>query len=131
MDLLAERNMCINSSDVFSKAFPKMFPNSEIAQAFSCARTKATAIVKDLAKKHQGGLLQRMWNGPFSMATDGSNDSNSKLYPIVVHTVNPETLTVDAEVVSVPVLEESGTGRLFFPLIPTIYTDKFECIGSF
>ena len=114
IELIAQLNLSMNSADTFTSAFKIMFPDSKIAEAFSCARTKTTAIVKDIAKKHKHTLLARMKSAPFSLATDGSNDSNSKLFPIVVRTVNPDTLSVESEVVSLPVLEDSSTGKNIF-----------------
>lgn len=117
VELIAKLNLSMNSATTLTEAFKVMFHDSQIAQNFHCGRTKATAIVKDLASKHKKLLVERMRNGPFSLSTDGSNDSNSKLYPIVVRTVNPETLKVEAEVVSLPVLEESSTGENIFKLL--------------
>ena len=123
VELIAQLNLSINSADAFTEAFKTMFPDSKIAQAFSCARTKTTAIIKDIAKVHKDSLLERMKTSPFSLSTDGSNDSNSKLYPIVVRTVNPQTLSVEAEVVSLPVLDESATGKNIFGLLDALLTE--------
>jgi len=124
VELISDLNLSMNSATTLTQAFKVMFPDSEIAQRFQCGRTKATAIVKDLAAKHQTLLLERMKKYPFSLATDGSNDSNSKLYPIVVRTVDPDTLLVNAEVVSLPVLEESATGENIFNLLDKLLTDS-------
>ena len=64
-----------------------------------------------------------MKSAPFSLATDGSNDSNSKLFPVVVKTFNPDTLSVESEVVSLPVLEDSATGKIIFDLCDGLLTE--------
>ena len=134
VELLTELNLSMNAATTLTASFKKMFPDSVIAQRFQCSRTKTTAIVKDLALKHKELLHQRMKSGPFSLATDGSNDSNAKLYPIVVRTLNPETLAVEAEVVSLPVLEESATGENIFNLLDQLLVEcdiKWENCVSF
>ena len=65
-----------------------------------------------------------MKSGPFSLATDGSNHSNTKLFPIVFRTVNPVTLSVVAEVVSLPILEDSATGKNIFDLLDSLLREN-------
>ena len=43
---LAKHNIAFLASDHATKLFPKMFPDSEIAEQFSCGRTKSNAIIK-------------------------------------------------------------------------------------
>ena len=54
-------------------------------------------------------IVEKMKTGPFSFATDGSNDSKDKQFPIVVTTICPEE-GVKVNLLSVPVLTVAGTG---------------------
>ncbi|KAL8609678.1 hypothetical protein ACOMHN_042717 [Nucella lapillus] len=60
-----------------------MFPNCKTAQEFKCARTKATAITKCLAKLDVEDSANQMKSGPFVIGTDGSQEGGEKHYPIV------------------------------------------------
>ena len=124
VELIADLNLSMNAASTLTSAFKVMFHDSAIAQQFQCSRTKTTAIIKDLSSKHKALLVDRMKSGPFSLATDGSNDSNAKLFPIVVRTVNPVTLSVVAEVVSLPVLEDSATGKNIFDLLDSLLREN-------
>ena len=53
---LAEHYLAFNIADHCSKLFPSLFHDSAIAKAFKCGRTKATAIVKVLAKTSAEGF---------------------------------------------------------------------------
>ena len=131
VELIADLNISMNAASTLTSAFTVMFHdsaiaqqfhNSAIAQQFQCSRTKTTAIIKDLSSKHKA--LLRMKSGPFSLATDGSNDSNAKPFSIVVRTGNPVTLSVVAEVVSLPVLEDSATGKNIFDLLDSLLREN-------
>ena len=61
-----------------------MFPDSQIAKKYACVRTKTTAIVKEMATQGKSQILNVIKSAPFAIATDGSNNADSKLYPIVV-----------------------------------------------
>ena len=62
-----------------------MFPDSEIAKQYGCARTKTACIVKALASNDEACITDAMKQSPFSLATDGSTDMEDvKMYPIVV-----------------------------------------------
>ncbi|XP_005092620.1 zinc finger BED domain-containing protein 5 [Aplysia californica] len=77
-------------------------------------------MVKYIAKIHKDTLMERMKTSPFSPATDGSSDSNVKLYPIVVRTLNVKICEVHSEVASLPVLDVSGTGENIFNLLDAL-----------
>ena len=74
--VLAHHNIPIAVSDHLTPLFKDIFPDSEIAKAYSCARTKTTCILNGaLAKHFQSSLVEHMKAEPFALATDGSNDS--------------------------------------------------------
>ena len=51
-NFVAEHNIPFMTTDHFTNLTSSMFPDSKIAQAFSCARTKTTCIVKGVLHLH-------------------------------------------------------------------------------
>ena len=84
--VLAHHNIPIAVADHLSPLFKNIFPDSEIAKAYACARTKTTCILNGaLAKSFRTSLIEQMKTEPFSLATDGSNDSGlQKMNPLTV-----------------------------------------------
>ncbi|KAJ8873574.1 hypothetical protein PR048_024392 [Dryococelus australis] len=82
-----------------------MFSDSEIAEKYSCARTKTCAIVTEIAKSEEQKFVWTLQQcAVFSLSTDGSNDSYTKLYPVVATYYNDETLMIESSVLCIPVL---------------------------
>ncbi|KAL8619095.1 hypothetical protein ACOMHN_019367 [Nucella lapillus] len=84
VSFLVEHNIPLSAADHAGPLFRKMFPNCKTAQEFKCARTKATAITKCLAKLDVEDSANQMKSGPFVIGTDGSQEGGEKHYPIVV-----------------------------------------------
>ncbi|KFM60849.1 hypothetical protein X975_02756, partial [Stegodyphus mimosarum] len=61
-----------------------MFSGTKIAQKYACAPTKTSSIVNEIACDAQSKTIAALQNSAFSVSIDGSNDSDWKLYPIVV-----------------------------------------------
>ena len=62
-----------------------MFPDSQIASKYGCARPKTGSIISGLSKKTASDISSAARSGPFSLATDGSNDGGSdQLYPVLL-----------------------------------------------
>ena len=123
VDAVVEMNLPMASLDTFSKLVKKAFRDSKIAQSFQCARSKGTAVAKELAAKITLALAERMKLGPFTLSTDGSNDSgSSKLFPLVVRTVNPDTEEVRSDALSVPAIEGSASRENIFRLVESELT---------
>ena len=94
-----------------------MFKDSDIAKNFQCARSKGTAIVKEISAKATLSLGERISLQPFTFSTDGSNDAGChKLYPLI-KSVNPDILEVSSEILLIPICEGSSTGENIFNLI--------------
>ena len=75
--VLAHHNIPIAVSDHLSPLFKDIFPDSQIAKAYSCARTKSACIINGtLAKELQKSLIEVMKSSPFSLTTDESIDSD-------------------------------------------------------
>lgn len=115
VDLTVELNMPMAALDKLSVAVKKMFPDSKIAKEFSCARSKGTAIVKEMGAMTTMSLAERMKLQPFTLSTDGSNDKGGvKLFPLIVRTIDPDTMEVRSDALSVPSIEGSATGECIF-----------------
>lgn len=114
---LVEHNVPIAAADHAGPLFRKMFPKSDVAKQYGCARTKTTAIVKEMASTAIDSLKKQMRIRPFSVACDGSNDSDHKLYPIVITYFNPAENLVENNLLSLPTLIGSGTGENISNLI--------------
>ena len=89
----AENNLPMAIADHAGPLFKmkmKMFPDSQIAQQYDCARTKTAAIMNTLASNDEQVISDLMCRSPFSIATDGSTDMDDvKLYPFVVRVYDP------------------------------------------
>lgn len=85
--VLAHHDIPIAVTDHLSPLFKDIFPDSSIAKLYSCAQSKTTCILNGaLAVDLQKSLVDHMKNEPFSLATDGSNDSGlQKMNPLTVH----------------------------------------------
>ena len=81
---LIEHNVPLAAADHAGPLFRKMFPSCDVAKRYGCARTKSTAIVKELESSVIEDLVTQIKTKPFSIACDGSNDSDHKLYPLII-----------------------------------------------
>jgi hypothetical protein len=111
-EVIVNCNMPLSVADVFTKTLKAAFPDSAIAKKYECGRSKTTALVKELARDEKCKTVVHMIDGPFSLATDGSNDQRNKQFPVVVNTSNL-TDGVKAKLLSVPVIpaKTGATGR--------------------
>lgn len=94
-----------------------MFPDSKISQKYGCARTKTSALVQYTASETKKEISELLQKTPFSLATDGSTDSNAvKLYPIVVSFFNAQIGQISTLLLSL--LESTdNTGEGIFSVI--------------
>ena len=82
----AAHNLPFATADHLGPLFKAIFPDSKIAKAYSCSKTKAScilnrAIVPDL----QSILIDQMKASCYSIATDGSNDQGlQRMNPVTV-----------------------------------------------
>ena len=118
VDLVVELNLPLSTLDRINTVVKKVFKDSDIAKNFHCARSKGTAIVKEIGAKSTLSLGERISLQPFTVSTDGSNDVGChKLYPLVIRSVHPDSLEVSSEILSIPICEGSSTGENIFNLI--------------
>ena len=113
VDFIAQHNLSLSVANSLPELIKSMCPDSSIAKDLKCARSKSTAMTKELSKVVKESLVDRMKKGPFTISTDGSNDmEKSKLFPIVVRTVSEQG--VKSEVLGVPEVHGSATGEKIF-----------------
>jgi hypothetical protein len=128
-----EHNLPLSCSDHIGPLLRKIFPNHEIGQKYSCARTKTSAIVSEWASSSQMELISTLQSRPFSLATDGSNESDSKLYPIVATYFNSNTGKIENNLLAVPVLKGESTGsnisHLLLNKLNQLNVPVINCIG--
>ena len=78
-NFIAEHNLPFATANHFTHLTHAMFPDSKIARAFSCARTKTTCIVKGALNPHfTDPVIQLCKNGPFSILCDEDSDTDDK-----------------------------------------------------
>lgn len=72
---VGEHHLALAVADHCSNLFSSLFPDSAIAKAFKCGRTKATAIVKVIAEELMRSICTRLAESQFfSLHTDESTD---------------------------------------------------------
>ena len=72
---LAEHNLPVAVADHIGPLLKDIFPDSKIASAYACDRTKSTCILNRAIKPDlQATLTDQMRESCFSISTDGSND---------------------------------------------------------
>ena len=113
-EFLVEHNIALSVADHASKLFKKMFPDSKISEEYANGRTKTTALVNELACMKKESTLSLMRSGPFSIATDGSNDADMQLYPLIVTYFDPDDERVVNQVLGVPQCDGRCTGENIF-----------------
>ncbi|KAE8297834.1 hypothetical protein D5F01_LYC02305 [Larimichthys crocea] len=67
-NFIVEHNLPLSVADHAGPLFRKMFPDSQIAQQYGCARTKTSAIIDTLSKNDEQIISTRMCQSPFSIA---------------------------------------------------------------
>ena len=72
---IGEHHLALAVADHCSKLFTSMFPDSNIARAFKCGRTKATATVKVIAQDIMKNIVARIGDANFfSIQIDETTD---------------------------------------------------------
>ncbi len=114
---IVEHNLPLAAADHAGPLFRKMFPDSEIAKQYGCARTKTANVIKILASTDDERITEVMKRSPYSLATDGSTDMEDiKMYPIVVRIFDASLGRVVVMLLKICESRES-TGRAIFELL--------------
>ncbi|VDI23085.1 Hypothetical predicted protein [Mytilus galloprovincialis] len=95
----------------------KCFLTLKLLKKYGCARTKTSAIIDNLSRDKIETIVETLQKTFFACATDGSNDVNTQLYPIVVRYYNKEIDQIMTALLSMPSCNESCTGENIFNLL--------------
>lgn len=108
---IIEHNLPIAVADHASLIFKKMFPKCDVAKRFACGRTKMTAIIKEMAVDCKKTFEENVKNSVFALSIDGSNDTDSQLYPIVITFLNEQEGKIQSTLFALPALSGNSTGQ--------------------
>ncbi|XP_065119841.1 uncharacterized protein [Paramisgurnus dabryanus] len=83
---LVQHNVSLALTDHLGPLLRECFKDSKTAQEYKCARTKTSCIVNEaLAPHFMNELVVYMREGPYTLITDGSNDTGvEKMNPLTV-----------------------------------------------
>ena len=76
--LIVHHNTFFNLSDHLTQYVKGEFKDSKAAKNFSCGRTKTAAIINCIGGDIKQELVKDMYQSPFSIMVDGSNDAGLK-----------------------------------------------------
>ncbi|KAH6927818.1 hypothetical protein HPB50_008954 [Hyalomma asiaticum] len=116
-DFLLEHSIPLSVSDHVGPLLRKMFPKCDVAKRYGCARTKTTMIVGEMASHAQECVVSALKRRVFAVATDGSNDRQAQLYPIVATFFAEESGLIESRLLTLSTLEGPSTGRNIAKLI--------------
>ena len=87
-NFLIQHNLPLATSDHLGPLFRAIFPDSEIAKQYGCARTKTMAIINKALGPHcHSYVVQHCQKHSFSIGIDGSSDTD-------VEKMNPATVRI-------------------------------------
>lgn len=114
---LLKHSIPLSVSDHVGPLLRKMFSKCDFAKRYGCARTKTTMIVGKMAGHAQECVVSALKRRVFAVATDGSNDSQAQLYPIVATFFAEESGLIESKLLTISTLEGPSTGRVIAKLI--------------
>ena len=84
---LVQHNIPLLLADELTPLCHTIFPDSEIAKQYSSRKTKTACVINGaIAPFFQKSLVEKMIQGPYALAIDGSSDNGlEKMYPLTVH----------------------------------------------
>lgn len=75
---MVNHNVPLAVADHFSPLMKECFKDSDVAQRYGAARTKTTCIInRAIAPYLHDELVKKMRNRPYTLSTDGSNDTGT------------------------------------------------------
>lgn len=85
-NFIVEHNLPLAVADHLSPLLRDIFPVSETAVKYACARTKTTCIINgSLAPHFKSLVVSAMRSQPFTICIDGSNDTGiEKMNPMTI-----------------------------------------------
>ncbi|KAK6481138.1 hypothetical protein HHUSO_G17313 [Huso huso] len=83
---MVNHNVPLAVANHFSPLMKECFKDSDVAQRYGAARTKTTCIInRAIAPYLHDELVKKMRNRPYTLSTDGSNDTGrEKMNPLAV-----------------------------------------------
>lgn len=116
-EFISEHNLSFSLANHFTHLTSSMFPDSNIAKAFSSARTKTTCIVKGALSSHfMDPVVDLCQHNPFSILCDEGNDNEDKNFAILVRLWDENLRKPVTRFLDMPVCN-IGTGEKLFDLI--------------
>lgn len=83
---MVEHNVPFAVADHFSPLLKECFKDSPTAQNYKCARTKTSCIINEAVAPHfRKELVMKMRTNPFTLITDGSNDTGHYTFHTFQH----------------------------------------------
>lgn len=83
--VMVNHNIPLAFADHLSPLFKECFPDSKIARKYASARTKTAAIINGAVSPYMlAELVTHLREKPFSLSTDGSNDTGDILILVPV-----------------------------------------------
>lgn len=112
---VAEHNMPFLVADHFSDLVKEMFPDSQIAQKFSCKRTKTTHIVTQaLAPYFNSQVENSCKTEKFSVMIDESNDQgDDKMLAVLVRVYDQNIKRISTRFLGIPTCNIGTSENIF------------------
>ncbi|KAL3054101.1 hypothetical protein OYC64_006435 [Pagothenia borchgrevinki] len=133
--MLANHNLPLAVTDHLGPLMKECFKDSPTAQDYTCARTKTSCLInKVLAPHYQNALVMLMRENPYTIITDGSNDTGrEKMNPLTVRVFDVNRVAHRFLDMCTTSGTRSGTAELIFQKIDaTLQNHKIpwcNCIG--
>ena len=127
---MVKHNVPLAFADHLSPLLKDLFADSEIAKAYSSAKTKATCILNGaLWPFYLEELTAEMKLGPFSLSIDGSNDTGrEKMNPMTVHVFSNSGVERKFLDMCTTSGQGAGTAEVIFNKIDSVLL-KHEILG--
>ena len=134
VSFIVGNNLPLATADKLSDLMPAMFPDSKIAGAFACKRTKTTHVVHEIAQDCKSKMSAIISDNVFGLATDGSSDRGYKnqIYPSVVRYYDRDIGRIVTGVLGLSACEGNSTGENIFHLLDKEvkeHTEWRKCIA--
>ena len=125
--LLIQHNTFFNISDHLCPLIRNEFKGSQVAQSFSCSRTKTAAIVNCLGDHFFEELKSDMQEMPYSLMLDGSNDNGiQKMFPITVRIFDVNFSRIMTKFLDMNLLEgrDASTADVMFESVDNFLSEN-------
>ena len=122
---VAEHNLSFSTGDDFTKLCKKIFPNSKVAEKFSCARTKTRLIISlALAPAVNADVVHACATNLFTILCNGGNDKyNKKYFAIMVRYWDDPSKKTVTRFIAMPVCN-IATGQTLFDALSTVLSER-------